>query len=158
MNIHWHISLTQSPQFTLGFTWCCTVCGCQKCGVLTAGLPGTSLDFQNIDLIFSYLANISIIFNIFVDTFGMIISYVINDSLFLIFLTLFFFLLKIIYLFGCTDLGSSTHAGSSSLVRDWAQSPALGMWSLTHWTTGQVPIFNVLLHFLGFPVWFKQKW
>ena len=102
-----------------------------------------------------------LIFSIFVDTFGTIISYVINDSLFLIFLTLFFSLLKIIYLFGCTDLGCSRRAGSRSLIRDWAQSPCIGnveSYPLGHWATGQAPVFNVLLHFLGFPMWFEQKW
>ena len=62
MNIHWHTNITQSPQFTLGFTWCFTFYGCQQCGGLTTGLPGKSLDFQNADLIFGYLASISINF------------------------------------------------------------------------------------------------
>ena len=30
--------------------------------------------------------------------------------------------------------------GSSFLTRDWTQAPALGVWSLSHWTTKEVPL------------------
>ena len=32
------------------------------------------------------------------------------------------------------------HVGSSSLTRDRTWAPALGAWSLSHWTTRQVPV------------------
>ena len=32
------------------------------------------------------------------------------------------------------------HVGSSFLTRDWTQAPALGVWSLSHWTTKEVPL------------------
>ena len=36
-------------------------------------------------------------------------------------------------------LSRGMHAGSSSLTRDRTQTPALGAWSPTHWTTWEVP-------------------
>ena len=32
------------------------------------------------------------------------------------------------------------HVGSSFLTRDWTQAPALGVWSLSYWTTREVPL------------------
>ena len=84
MNLHRHISINQSPQFTLGFIWCCTFYGFQQCGVLTTGRPGKSLDFQILILYLVTLPMFLLIFNILsVDTFGTIILYVINDSFFI---------------------------------------------------------------------------
>ena len=40
---------------------------------------------------------------------------------------------------GMRDLCCGMHAGSSSPTRDGIQAPALGAWSLTHWTTREVP-------------------
>ena len=31
------------------------------------------------------------------------------------------------------------HVGSSSLTRDRTQAPCIGVWSLRHWTTREVP-------------------
>ena len=48
-------------------------------------------------------------------------------------------LLKIyIYLFGCTG-STLRHVGPSSLTRDWTRPRGLGAWSLSHWTSREVP-------------------
>ena len=43
-----------------------------------------------------------------------------------------------IYLFGCCT-SQLWYVGSSSLTKDRAWVPALGTWSLSHWTTREVP-------------------
>ena len=67
-------------------------------------------------------------------------------TLLLLFLPELFFFLIFIYfaapgLIFCTrSLWSSLrHAGSSSLMRDRTWPPALGAWSLSHWTTREIP-------------------
>ena len=42
------------------------------------------------------------------------------------------------YLFVCPG-SSLPYVGSSSLNRDEPRTPALGVWSLSHWTTREVP-------------------
>ena len=50
---------------------------------------------------------------------------------------------------GTWDLQSSLqHVGSSSLTRNQTSVPPLGVWSLNHWTTREVPSPSVSLHCL----------
>ena len=51
--------------------------------------------------------------------------------------------------------------GSSSLTRDWTQAPALGAWSLSHWTNQGSPcclISFFLFFFLKFPYFDIEEW
>ena len=64
----------------------------------------------------------------------------------------FFLFLKYLFILavpglshGTRDLSCGMHAGSSSLTRDQTQAPALGVWSLTHWTTREVPELHFLM-------------
>ena len=45
---------------------------------------------------------------------------------------------------GMRTLSCSMHVGSSSPTRNRTQPPSLGAWSLTHWTTREVPIDGFL--------------
>ena len=44
------------------------------------------------------------------------------------------------------------HVGSSSLTKDRTLAPALGAWSLGHWTTREVPVYLFYLFFMNFMI------
>ena len=52
--------------------------------------------------------------------------------------------LRVVSVAFCFEDLSVQHVGSSSLTRNQAGAPALGVWCLSHWTTREVPALRVL--------------